>query len=131
MSITRKAEDAKKYVWVQLAYGEDQNDLVEIQNNLFRIKVLPVDVFELIETVYPDEKPVFYSTVNVYRLNNEGILSEGNHAVVSLNRNCTKLSPKTKMRSLHLREDNTFIVVAPKPQHQQQQQVSYVPVFNF
>ena len=127
MSSDEQGNMPEQSVWVQVIQKTGEGNY-EYLGDSFQIVPRPANVSHLREKV--KEKAannlahVAANELLVYRLNNEVRLPDGNHAILFLNENYTKLGPRTRMGSLQPREDDTLIVVAPKPQ--QQQQVSSV-----
>ena len=111
-------------VWVQLAYREDQNDDVEIHGVVFKVPKFDGDrdVHDLKKSVRnilaEDSISIPLTNTNVYRLKTEeGVTLPGDATSFSLN-NCEKLKSRKNIKELALGEDDTLIVVAPKPQQQ-------------
>ena len=129
MSSDEQGNMPEQSVWVQVIQKTGEDNYVDL-GDPFQIVPRPANVSHLREKV--KEKAannlahVDANELLVYRLNNEVRLPDDNHAIFSMNGNCTKLHPRIRMESLQLREDENLIVVAPKPQQQQQQQVSFV-----
>ena len=127
MSSDEQRNMPEQSVWVKVIQ-KTSSDNYEDLGDLFQIVPRPANVSHLREKV--KEKAannlahVAANELLVYRLNNEVRLPDDNNAIFSLNDNSTKLHPRIRMDDLQLREDETLVVVAPKPQ--QQQQVSFV-----
>mmetsp|Transcript_33718 Transcript_33718/g.70103 ORF Transcript_33718/g.70103 Transcript_33718/m.70103 type:complete len:417 (-) Transcript_33718:69-1319(-) len=121
-------------VWVQLAYREDQNDVIEFGGRSFCIyDFRGRNIDGLIQAVKnkvaEDSIIIPLINTNIYRLNEGVILPSEENETVSL-KNCTSLDPDEGLSEIRTSattkrgKPGPLIVVAPKPQQQQLHQQS-------